>query len=464
MPNMSQTGFGLGLPLLSGRRSGNPKAGSLANAAIVADFNAWRFAVTTVPLDDIATASPEHLRRKRAASFDELFAFEAASTETRFYLDQNGHWRNDLSAHQPRQDWRDGRRRLRLEAGKTNLLTHSADPSNPVWNATQLSLVAGVGDPAGGNTAFRLIPTAADTPHALSRMSAHRASATNGTTYTHSAIVKPDGYGALIFECDVTNGGTYRQCGLDIATGTIAGDSSGGAIAMSSHPLPNGFYQISATFTADTSKTIDGGWFIVPHAASAKNFIGDETSGLIFWNQQLEAGHYPSDPIITDDTAASRATETARFSPLVEAIMQPSAASILVRGRITQALNADHRDAVIVGGGQADMQMLGAHYADSAPHHQMRGHNGDDFQFPINGNWNSSFGAVAAFDETSIRASVNGSPAMGRDEDGGGDRSALYLSRAISSASNYADALYDLVAIYPQRLADSDIAALSTLP
>jgi hypothetical protein len=144
--------------------------------------------------------------------------------------------------------------------------------------------------------------------------------------------------------------------------------------------------------------------------------------------------------------------------------MQRSTASILVRGRITQPLSANHRDAVIVGGGQADMQMLGAHYADSAPHHQMRGHNGDDFQFPIDGNWNSGFGAVAAFDETSIRTAVNGSQAMGRDEDGGGDRSALYLSRTISSASNYADALYDLVAIYPQRLADSDITALSTLP
>jgi hypothetical protein len=104
MPNMSQTGFGLGLPLLSRRRSGNPKAGSLANAAIVADFNTWRFAVTTVPLDDIATATPEQLRRKRAASFEDIFAFEAASTETRFYLGKNGYWRNDLPAHQPRQD------------------------------------------------------------------------------------------------------------------------------------------------------------------------------------------------------------------------------------------------------------------------------------------------------------------------------------------------------------------------
>lgn len=65
------------------------------------------------------------------------------------------------------------------------------------------------------------------------------------------------------------------------------------------------------------SGTTDGGT-----AGFRAEFTTNGVAGNIFvWNPQVEVGTFASDPIITSGSTVTRAIETARFSPLVEAIL-----------------------------------------------------------------------------------------------------------------------------------------------
>lgn len=112
------------------------EAPAYAAFAAIADFAADRYAITTVPLAEIATASPAALRLKRSASFSDLIAFSCSSGTQRSYLDPQGVLRSDLVADQPRFDWINGRRQFALNGAVTNLLTNSASPANQSLSVT----------------------------------------------------------------------------------------------------------------------------------------------------------------------------------------------------------------------------------------------------------------------------------------------------------------------------------------
>jgi hypothetical protein len=136
----------LSLPRLSiPTRHGWANAPELADLAAFADFNRDRYAITSVPPADIATAEPSALCHKRPCSFGDWFAFTATSTE-RAYVDAAGLYRTSAAAGQPRFDWASGRRRLALNAGATNLLLRSSEFATSPWAASgAVSITADAG-------------------------------------------------------------------------------------------------------------------------------------------------------------------------------------------------------------------------------------------------------------------------------------------------------------------------------
>lgn len=125
-------GLGLGLPMrpLGGAGYQPWYADPLfADFAVIADFNNDRYAITTVAVGDVPTATAAQLLNKREATFAEVFAFTCASTTQRTYIDSLGVLKNDLAVDAPRFSYINGRRQLALSSPSTNELLGSAAPA-----------------------------------------------------------------------------------------------------------------------------------------------------------------------------------------------------------------------------------------------------------------------------------------------------------------------------------------------
>lgn len=122
----SRGGLLAGRGALSRATSAWFSAPAYADMAAVAEFNLDRYAITTVALGSIPTATAAELCVKRSCSFAEFFAFTASSTAARTYTDAGGVLRNDLAVDQPRFDLSLGRRQLALSCSATNLFLNSA--------------------------------------------------------------------------------------------------------------------------------------------------------------------------------------------------------------------------------------------------------------------------------------------------------------------------------------------------
>lgn len=329
-------------------------APAFADLAAVADFNADRYAITAVPTAQIGSASAAELCVKRSSSFAEWFAFTAASTTARSYLDAGGALRNDLAADQPRFDFRNGRRQLAVSNGATNLALNSAT------GTTQGVTVSGVA-------------------HTLS----------------------------------FTGTGSIAWSGA--ATGSLAGTGAGSRVFASFTPTAG---TVTLTPTGDVRLV------------------------------QVETGSIATAYIPTTTAAVSRAIESARMSPAIEAILQRLAASIVVRGQNLLSGNS--------------MSILGS----NAAHWIRVGGGGLTGTYVVGGvtlnatgvAFNTAAWAIAHGFEPSGRSVVrNGSP-VASDANTPLALGAVRLG-GYQGLSN--DGHYDFVGIAPSRLADARLTALA---
>ena len=318
-----------------------------------------RYAITTVPLAGIATASAAALRVKRAASFSDLIAFSCTSGSQRSYVDAQGVLRADLAADQPRFDWTNGRRQLALNSAATNVLANSAAPASQAVAVTAQSYM-------------------------------------------------------LSF----------------IGTGSIAlsGAASAGPLAGTGVAT-----RVSLAFTA-VAGTL------------TLTMMGDVRLA------QLEANAITSPYITTAAAAVSRAAETAQFSPVLEALIQRSAATLAVRG---QRLQRSGGRIVGVNGTSSLIRALSSRLGvmmDGSV--QLGTASGVDLRL-------GSYAAACAFDGTGRSVARNG-VAVGTD--GGtppASRTTVYLGRdGANAATAYGDGWYDQLLVGADRLTDAQLLDL----
>jgi hypothetical protein len=335
------------------------EAPAYADFAAIADFTSDRYAITTVPLAEIATASPAALRVKRAASFSDLIAFSCSSGAQRSYLDAQGALQADLLADQPRFDWTNGRRQLALNGAATNLLANSAAPASQVVVVTAQS-------------------------HMLS----------------------------------FTGTGSIALSGAASA-GPLVGAGGAARVSLAFTPLAG---PLTLTMTGDVRFA------------------------------QLEVNAIASPCIVTAATAVSRAAEIAQFSPVLEALIQRSAATIAVRGQ-----NLQRNTARIVGvnGSSSLLRALSSRLGVTMDgSSQLITASGTDLRV-------SSYAAACAFDGTGRSVARNGVPVAA---DGGTpptSRTTAYLGRdGANSATAYGDGWYDQLIVSADRLNDAQLAEL----
>lgn len=390
---------------------------------------------------------------KRSATFAEFFAYTAASTTARSYVAADGTSKNDLAADTPRFDYRNGKRQLRLEDGRTNLLLRSQELGNAAWGAN-----AGSPTIASDNTTAPDGTLTADkwtrTTTAASYTGQSISKAASALPYALSWRVKPDTGRYVAIRIN----GTYPNrvdAVFDLQTGTVSSAVASGTFSgatASIRPVANGFFAVSIASTSDTATTLVSFVSFNSNGVQIDGVDSSSSSSGWAWQAQLEQASFASDPIVTISTAVARAIETARFSSLVEAVLGRAAFSVVVRGRHDAGVN----DAQMLGFNAATWALAMNNLGASA-------YNGSSAPVTSGGSLTTSpFGAAAGFDSAGMAISRSGATQGTSTTVKAGDftRSPAYLAR---NGANYiyGPGLYDFVGISPERLANSNIDALA---
>lgn len=400
---------------------------------------------------------------KRSATFAEWFAYTAASTTARSYVAADGTWKNDLAANAPRLDFRNSKRQLRLEDARTNIF------ANPMFTGAVAGVVG-----AGGVYPTGLGQGGKDAQLTTVTRTILGSGSYKGLPYfdiKYDVVVSSPGRffdlfqsrSSLVLTAGVTYAWRFNVRALEM-TGPAApaifwnvvhytaSDVLSGETGSPPVPLTGAdqVIEVSITTPALTTKA-DVRWSV--HFNSA----GTYSLTLRIFGYQGEVGSFSSD-FIFGTGPTTRDVETARFSPLLEAIMQRASASVVVRGRL---------DAVPVGaaprvvGGNGGVSIIGGAGSGTI----VGSYNGTtsiSATVPSSGNIVSPFGTVAAFDSSGRTVGVNGA-LSGGDTATIGDRAQVLLARAvyIGGSSEYGHGLYDFVGISPERLPSATLQALA---
>ena len=188
----------------------------------------------------------------------------------------------------PRIDYTNGScPSLLVEPQRTNLLTYSNDFSNVSWVKQELTLTANsIISPDGTLNAYKLTPTAVNSPHQLNKLSIS-ASVSN----TMSFYAKKGGYDLV--EClDGASGFNGSKFNLNTGTFTNQGTGVGSMISVG-----NGWYRCIVTVVTTGIR------FYINNSSS---YIGDGTSGIYLWGTQFETASYPTSYIPTVASTVTR--------------------------------------------------------------------------------------------------------------------------------------------------------------
>ena len=226
-----------------------------------------------------------------------------------------------VNANIPRIDYFGGRASLLVEPSVTNLAFNSADFTvSGTWVSGANTISANVTatlDPAGTNTADKIIPTAVSTTHFISN--AQSIAFTSGTTYTVSVFSKAGGYDFLriAFSTEVMPS-SNRGASFNLTSGTV-GDTQSGVTARIEN-YGNGWYRCSISRAATVSITPSNPFFINSQnsdSATSVTFTGDGTSGAFLYGAQLETGSVATSYIPTTTAAVPRNADVVSVSGAV---------------------------------------------------------------------------------------------------------------------------------------------------
>jgi hypothetical protein len=389
----------------------------------------------------------------------EVFAFTASSTTARTYVGSDGLTKNDLAADAPRVDYSNGKARYLFENQSTNLFQRSEEFDNAYWSKGNATVTSGVGAaPTGATTADSVVPNTVSATHAVFR----NETVTSGIPYTVSVYVKASGYNfvALGIHNGATSAGNEVIRVFDLSNGVTASSYNTAPTTSTIQSVGNGWYRIAITWTLTTT-SLNMSLFPLPTDQNPRTvWVGDNASGCLAWGAQLEAQSFASSYIPTTSATVTRLIETARFSPLVEAIFQLPGATARVQG----ATPGDQFGRILgLGTGLADY-IISRNGASQA------------FAFDAGGTavvnnlgsgaFSTGYGVAAAYNSGGRGLSGNGASTSTNSTSISSSRATVYLARAgtVSAANPYADGYYSSFALWPFRATNANVSAIAVAP
>lgn len=425
-----------------------------ANFGAIADFNRNQYAIPTTLLAGIAGATAAQLKVKRAATFNEWFAFTASSTAARSYIDSSGTWKFDKAANSPRLDYRNGKSQLRLEDARTQ---HASVTDWNDYIAPNNFSVGGIDTNAAGTTTTFTKGTENGLEYIDMRIVG---TYTNGQYWNFYFGIGPVGG---IVTSDVVVSSIYTKLisgswtplsymilsanQMNAAGAYLAGIAGAtGDYFVTASPLGTRRRNY-VTGTADNALVSRIG------LSMYAEFTGAGSIDTIFriYAPQTEKGVFPTDYIKNSGYGAvTRAIETAEWSPLMAACAQRSAGSFVARADVDYALqqqpiigfnNGSERIGLNSGGfpvwwnGVADLLPLSGPVM-SAPMGMAGGFDGSG----------RSFAALGA--------------TLATDAGGPGTWTRVFLG-TVGGAGFFSNGMYDLIAWSPDRLSNATLQALA---
>jgi hypothetical protein len=206
---------------------------------------------------------------------------------------------------------RRGDRGVLIEGSRTNLLTYSQEFDNGAWGKTNATITANsTAAPDGTITADTFTDNATSGLHRLITAST---SWTSGTAYTASIFAKAgtSSFIQITFPTGVLSTNPYAN--FDVSAGTVTASGGGGTGRITA--LANGWYRCSLTATADGTATTGMIFYRSPDGTStyAPSYSGSSTT-IFIWQADLQAGAFPSSPIVTVAAAATRAADVLSYT------------------------------------------------------------------------------------------------------------------------------------------------------
>lgn len=386
----------------------------------------------------------------RDATFDEVFSYTCSSTTARTYIDAAGVMRNDLAIDQPRWDWSTGRRRLLLEGQSTNLVLNSAEMDHASWSKSGVTVTAdATTSPTGATDMDKVVEDASSGSHIEQQF---YAGFTSGTPYTVSLHAKAAERSFVWLFLPSAAFGVAQIAYFNLATGAV-GTTSGTPTAKMT-ALQNGVYRCCLTATATTTAGGNTG-FGIAATNGTSSYQGVAGNGIYAWGAHLEAQSFASSYIPTTSATVTRAVESAKLSPLAQAVVSRAACTIAARGKLENPATS----ARAIFGNDSSGTLL---YATAASNTLVSNWNGAtrlDGTLGSGAFNTTDFGAALAFDSCGRAVAGNGG-AAGTDTNQVGFKSVTYLGRS-PGASIYGDGWYDAMVLYPHRISNTNLPLLA---
>jgi hypothetical protein len=223
---------------------------------------------------------------------------------------------------------RRGDRGVLIEGSRTNLLVRSQE-FQTTWSAVGLQAFgsgstanAGV-SPDGTTTADLLTESSANSRHFIFQLQSVSAS----TTYAYSVYLKYSTRRYCVVSLKSYTGSvdvvSYSQV-VDVQNRTLgaATNTTGSPTNTSStiELLANGWCRVNITMNTGVGGVLMYSSVCLSdsatpsYVAEAPSYTGDGTSGVLAWQADLQAGAFPSSPIVTVAAAATRASDVLTYT------------------------------------------------------------------------------------------------------------------------------------------------------
>lgn len=369
----------------------------------------------------------------RECTFAEWFAYTSSTPAAETYTDASGVLQVNGSVDTPRQDYSSGSRRLLLENAATNLLQYSHQIDNAVWqkdlagvaSAPVVTSNAGIA-PDDTASADRVQFALNGGTTSTDRSELRQTTTTTAVTHTLSFWIR-----------SYDGSSTYQMLVRDVSglVNEIVVTGQWQRYQISGGPYPAGVASIGIAIRGAQTPT------------------NNDSADVLLWGVQLEASSVASSYIPTVATSVTRAINTARFSPMLEAILQRSAATVLQRGDLSWPNTTTVR--TIIGQANADESLIAAMSSTTV---RARTASTSITATLGSGDLGADAGIASAFNSSGRSLAANGGTVVS-DATAQGSRAAVYLRR--TAGGSYGDGRVKLVAIYPTRLSNASLQALA---
>jgi hypothetical protein len=202
-----------------------------------------------------------------------------------------------------------GDRGTLIEGARTNLLLRSQEFDNASWTKSNATVTANsVTAPDGTMTADVMV----DVVSAGQPLIAQAQNITN-TAHSYTVFVKkPAGSAADWVDLRIVDGGNARNCYVNLSDGTIG--SVGTDSRASVESLGDGWWRITHHRDVIISTTALSCRIYPATGNGVTAWTGTGVDTLYLWGAQLEAGSFPSSPIPTTSSSATRAADVLTYT------------------------------------------------------------------------------------------------------------------------------------------------------